>query len=128
MRETFFSNSLNFLDSPTRRARSRIVIYTRVPTGLRAESACGRVENMELATLGAALADGIQGTFSGDLYRPGDPGYEEARQVWNGMIDRRPALVVRPRDEAGVQALLTLAREEALLLSFRGGGHGIGGP
>src|SRR5690348_10195037 len=83
---------------------------------------------MELATLGAALADGIQGTFSGDLYRPGDPGYEEARNVWNGMIDRRPALIGRPHDEAGVQELVNLAREERLPLSVRGGGHGISGP
>src|SRR5438874_1206065 len=103
MRATFFSNSLNFLDSPTRSARSRIDMYTRVPMALRAKSGCGRVGSMELATLGAALADGIQGTFSGDLYRPGDPGYDEARGVWNGMIDRRPALVGRPQDEAGVQ-------------------------
>ena len=83
---------------------------------------------MELATLGAALADGIQGSFSGDLYRPGDPGYDEARNVWNGMIDRRPALVGRPTDEAGVQALVNLAREKGLPLSVRGGGHGISGP
>jgi FAD/FMN-containing dehydrogenase len=82
---------------------------------------------MELATLGAALADGIQGTFSGDLYRPGDAGYDEARSVWNGMIDRRPALVGRPSDEAGVQALVDLAREEGLPLSIRGGGHSISG-
>jgi FAD/FMN-containing dehydrogenase len=82
---------------------------------------------MELGTLGATLADGIQGTFSGDLYRPGDAGYEEARRVWNGMIDRRPALVGRPSDEAGVQALVNLAREEGLSLSVRGGAHSISG-
>jgi len=82
---------------------------------------------MELATLGAALADGLQGTFSGEIYRPGDPGYEEARRVWNGMIDRRPALIGRPTDEAGVQALVNLAREEGLALSVRGGSHGISG-
>src|SRR4051812_24164388 len=82
---------------------------------------------MELGTLGATLADGIQSTFSGDLYRPGDAGYDEARRVWNGMIDRRPALVGRPTDEAGVQALVDLAREEALPLAVRGGAHGISG-
>src|SRR3954468_11253167 len=82
---------------------------------------------MELATLGAALADGIQGTFSGDLYRPGDPGYEEARQVWNGMIDRRPALVGTPSDEDGVRALVNLAREKDLPLAVRGGAHSISG-
>jgi FAD/FMN-containing dehydrogenase len=82
---------------------------------------------MELATLGAALADGIQGTFSGDLYRPGDPRYEEARFVKNGMIDRRPALIGRPLDEAGVAALVTLAREQNLPLAIRCGGHGVSG-
>src|SRR3954467_3827419 len=95
--------------------------------GLQPDSACERFEDMELATLGATLADGIQGTFSGDLYRPGDPGYEEARGVWNGMIDRRPALVGRPNDEAGVQELVNLARERALPLSVGGGGHSISG-
>src|SRR4051812_6401983 len=96
--------------------------------GLRPDSGCERVESMELGTLGAALADDIQSTFSGDLYRPGDAGYEEARKVWNGMIDRRPALVGRPADEAGVQALVNLAREKGLPLSVRGGAHGISGP
>src|SRR3954447_22848318 len=123
MRETFRSNSLNFFDSPTRSARSRMDMNTRVPTGLLADSGCERVHHMELATLGAALADGIQGTFSGDLYRPGDPGYEEARQVWNGMIDRRPALVGTPSDEDGVRALVNLAREKDLPLAVRGGAH-----
>jgi len=51
---------------------------------------------MELATLGAALADGIQGTFSGDVYRPGDPGYEEARNdikpFMSGLKDIQTAL------------------------------------
>src|SRR5437870_1778427 len=122
MRATFFSNSLNFFDSPTRSARSRMDIDTRVPMGLRASRGNGRVESMELATLGAALADGIQGTFSGDLYRPGDDGYDEARMVINSMIDRRPALVARPADEADVQAIVNLAREEGLDLAVRCGG------
>src|SRR3954447_26418765 len=65
---------------------------------------------MELATLGAALVDGIQGNFSGDLYRPGDAGYDEARMVINSMIDRRPALVARPAGEQGVQAIVNLGR------------------
>ena len=82
---------------------------------------------MELGTLGAALADGIQGTFSGDLYRPGDPGYDDARMVINTMIDRNPALVGRPGDEAGVQALVNLARERGLPLAIRCGGHGVSG-
>ena len=95
--------------------------------GLRPDCAYGRVEGMELATLGAALADGIQGTFSGDLSTPGDPGYDEARHVKNMMIDRRPALIGRPTDEAGVQALVNLARERELPLAVRCGGHGVSG-
>src|SRR4051812_36042152 len=82
---------------------------------------------MELGTLGAALADGIQGHFSGDIYRPGDPGYDEARMVINSMIDRRPALVVRPADEDSVAAIVNLAREEGLPLAVRCGGHGVSG-
>jgi FAD/FMN-containing dehydrogenase len=82
---------------------------------------------MELGTLGAALADGIQGTFSGHLYTPDDPGYDDARRVVNRMIDRRPALIGRPSDEAGVQALVDLARERGLALAVRCGGHGVSG-
>jgi FAD/FMN-containing dehydrogenase len=82
---------------------------------------------MELATLGAALADGIQGSFSGDLHRPGDPAYDDARNVINKMIDRSPALVGQPTDEAGVAALVNLARERGLPLAIRGGGHGVSG-
>jgi FAD/FMN-containing dehydrogenase len=82
---------------------------------------------MELATLGAALAGDLRGTFSGDLHLPGDPGYDEARRVKNGMIDRRPALIGRPTDEAGVSALVNLAREQGLPLAVRCGGHGVSG-
>src|SRR3954464_12784249 len=82
---------------------------------------------MELGTLGAALADGIQGTFSGDLYRPGDPGYDEARMVKNGMIDRRPALIGRPADEAGVPGLGKPAPRGDVPLAVRCGGHGVSG-
>src|SRR5262249_51270413 len=82
---------------------------------------------MELGTLGAALADDIQGDFSGDLYRPDDSGYDEVRRVKNGMIDRRPALIGRPTDEEGVIALVNLARDRGLPLAVRGGAHGVSG-
>jgi FAD/FMN-containing dehydrogenase len=82
---------------------------------------------MELATLGAALADGIRGTFSGDLHQSGEAGYEEGRRVKNGMIDRRPALIARPTDEAGVAAIVDLARDQGLELAVRCGGHGVSG-
>lgn len=63
----------------------------------------------------------------GDLIRPGDAAYESARRVNNGMIDRRPALIVRCVDAADVAASVTFARENKLLLAVRGGGHNVGG-
>src|SRR4051794_3215492 len=74
---------------------------------------------MELAT----LTDDIKG----DIFRPGDPGYDEARMVINSMIDRRPALIARPIDEDGVAGVVNLAREEGLPLAVRCGGHGVSG-
>jgi len=63
----------------------------------------------------------------GELLRPGDEGYEETRKVWNGMIDKRPALIVRCRGLADIIAAVTFAREHNVLVSVRGGGHNIAG-
>src|SRR5881227_2484687 len=82
---------------------------------------------MELATLGATLAHDVRIRFSGELWTPGDDGYEEARRVKNGMIDRRPALIGRPANEDDVVALVNLARERSLELAIRCGGHGVSG-
>jgi FAD/FMN-containing dehydrogenase len=58
-----------------------------------------------------------------EVVAPGDPGYEESRQVQNGAIDRRPAAIVRPADANGVARIVDLARESGLDLAVRGGGH-----
>jgi FAD/FMN-containing dehydrogenase len=65
--------------------------------------------------------------LNGTVILPGDSTYDEARSIWNGMIDRRPAVIVRCRSEADVIQAVTYARENQLIVSIRGGGHNIAG-
>jgi FAD/FMN-containing dehydrogenase len=59
----------------------------------------------------------------GEFIQPGDPGYDEARKVYNGMIDKRPRMIVRCADVADVISCVNFARENEVLLAVRGGGH-----
>src|SRR5262245_51001052 len=63
----------------------------------------------------------------GPVLRPGDDGYDAARTVWNGLIDRRPAVIVQPTGAADVVDAVRFAREHGLLLSVKGGGHNVAG-
>ena len=63
----------------------------------------------------------------GELLRPIDEGYEDARQIWNGMIDRSPALIARCAGAADVITAVNFARDHNLLVSVRGGGHNVAG-
>ncbi len=65
--------------------------------------------------------------FAGTLLRPTDAEYDDARRVFNGMIDRSPALIARCRDARDVAAVVKVAREQHLPLSVYGGGHGVTG-
>src|SRR5262249_45970028 len=58
---------------------------------------------------------------------PGEPGYDKARTIWNGMVDRRPALIVRCAATSDVVHAVSLARDHGLLLAVKGGGHNIAG-
>jgi FAD binding domain/Berberine and berberine like len=69
----------------------------------------------------------LRGRFRGALLRPGEEGFEEARRVWNGAIDRRPALIARCAGADDVLQALRFARERELPIAVRGGGHSVVG-
>lgn len=69
----------------------------------------------------------LQANLRGPLFQRGDPGYETARSVWNGMIDKQPALIARCAGVADVIQAVNFARAHHLLLAVRGGGHNVNG-
>nr|WBO77104.1 FAD-binding oxidoreductase [Streptomyces sp. SBE_14.2] len=75
---------------------------------------------------GAALA-ALREDLSGDVFAPGDPGYDDARVVFNAMIDRRPAVIAQCVDEADVVRSVRFARDLDLPIAVRGGGHSVAG-
>lgn len=75
---------------------------------------------------GAKLT-GFKASLRGDLILPGDESYERERKVYNGMIDRRPAMIAKCADVADVISAVNFARDNNILLSIRGGGHNAGG-
>ena len=73
------------------------------------------------------VLEALKTRLKGPLLLPGDAGFDESRTVWNAMIDRKPALVVRCLGVADVVACVRFAREHNLLLCIKGGGHNIAG-
>ena len=71
--------------------------------------------------------DELRARVNGQTIVPGDAAYEEARKVYNGMIDRRPGVIVRCTDVADVMASIQFAREQGKDLSIRGGSHSVPG-
>ncbi len=69
----------------------------------------------------------LRSGLRGAVLEPGDPGYDEARRVWNGVIDRRPALIARCQGPGDVAAAIRFGRDHDLPISVRGGGHGVSG-
>jgi FAD/FMN-containing dehydrogenase len=70
---------------------------------------------------------GLAGTFAGQLLQPADSGYEEARKVHNGLVNKRPALIARCRGLADIADAVALARKLNLEVAVRGGGHNVAG-
>src|ERR1700750_1008328 len=77
--------------------------------------------------LNEANLEAFKGQLRGTLIQQGDSAYDEARKVYNAMIDKRPRLIARVADVADVIASVNFARENGLLLAVRGGGHNGGG-
>ncbi len=78
-------------------------------------------------TIPESAVAGLATRLRGPLLQPGHSGYDEARRIWNGMIDKRPALIARCTDTADVVESVNFARAHDLLVSVRGGGHNIAG-
>ena len=80
-----------------------------------------------MTKLNAIKIGELKGLMAGNVLLPTDPAYDEARQIWNAMIQKRPALIARCVSTSDVVHAVNFARENALLLAVRGGGHNIAG-
>jgi FAD/FMN-containing dehydrogenase len=80
-----------------------------------------------VAALSSEALDGLRAEVRGEVIGRGDARYQDTRQIWNGMIDRHPAAVVRCRGAADVGTALRFARTHGLPVSVRGGGHNVSG-
>ena len=81
----------------------------------------------EDAMLGEAAIEGFKANLRGRLLHPGDEGYDDARKVWNGMTDKRPALIAQCAGADDVINAVNFARENKLLVAVRGGDHSVAG-
>ncbi|HWP44959.1 MAG TPA: FAD-binding protein, partial [Blastocatellia bacterium] len=70
-----------------------------------------------------AAAQALSASMRGEIIQQGDEYYDDARKVYNGMIDKRPQQIIRCKDVADVMVAVNYARENDLLLAIRGGGH-----
>src|SRR5947209_18083397 len=77
--------------------------------------------------IGEATIGELQASIRGELIRPGDGTYDEARALWNGAHDKRPALIIRAAGAADVITAVKFASSQNLPLAVRGGGHSIAG-
>ena len=86
-----------------------------------------RVFSATGARIEVAAVEEFRAGLRGRLLRPGDDAYDEARKVWNGMVDNHPAIIARCAGAADIIHCVRFAREHDLLVSVRGGGHNVAG-
>src|SRR3954464_116681 len=82
---------------------------------------------MAMQVLDSTAVEQLRGSVKGEVLTPGDAGYDEARTVFNAMVDKRPAAIVRCVDPHDVMATVDLPRVRAAEVSVRSGGHGVTG-
>ncbi|MEW6443006.1 MAG: FAD-binding oxidoreductase [bacterium] len=86
-----------------------------------------REKKADLTRVGEAAIRDFRSRFRGEVFRPGDEGYDDARRIWNAMIDRRPGLIARCKGASDVIRAVNFARAHDLLVAVRAGGHNVAG-
>ena len=81
----------------------------------------------ERSSVDLAAAAELREVMHGPVLLPSEPGYDDQRRVWNGTVDRRPAVIARCADVSDVQRALAFAVEHGLPVAVRGGGHSVAG-
>lgn len=81
----------------------------------------------ESATVAGDAFESLKNGFRNPILQPGDNDYDSARAIWNGMIDRRPSLIVRCSSVSEIRRAVQFAREHGILTAIKGGGHNIAG-
>ncbi len=82
---------------------------------------------MKTSVINATAIEEFKNRLRGELILPDDPGYDEARKVYNGMIDKRPAMIAKCMDVTDIITAVNFGHDNDLLVSVRGGGHNAGG-
>lgn len=121
-RRTFCKNALAASIAATLPSCSTNTGETALSSTLAAVSSDG-----DEITIASSLVRDFADTLQGSLLQSTDGGYESARKLWNGMIDKRPALIAQCENQADVVSAVRFAKEQDLLLAVRCGGHGISG-
>ncbi len=99
----------------------------------RETSPSSRIRNLQVVTsrgrsdITETAVKELKGNIRGELLTSDSPGYDKGRTIWNAMIDKRPAIIVRCAGAADVIHAVDFARKHDLLVSIRGGGHNIAG-
>jgi len=82
---------------------------------------------MSLIKIDSSAIEEFKNQLRGELILPNDPNYDEARKVYNGMIDKKPAITAKCKDVTDVITAVNFGRDNNMLVSVRGGGHNAGG-